>query len=193
MRRAAAVMVMASVVAACQGKPTPSGLRQEDRPSFGGDFALTDQDGRAFRLQDVRGRPVVMFFGYTSCPDMCPATMSRIAGALDRAGASDRDVVTLFVSVDPKRDTPSVLKEYVKSFSVRLVGLTGTDDQVARVAAAYHASYQVVPTGTTNYLVNHTSAIFLIDRQGRLRHVFKYDEKPEVLAAAMRTLVDEKS
>lgn len=191
--RPAAAVVVALALTACQEKPAPAGLRPEDRPAFGGDFTLTDQDGRAFRLRDVRGRPAVMFFGYTSCPDMCPATMSRIAGALDRAGASGKDVATLFVSVDPKRDTPAVLKAYVKSFDTPLVGLTGTDDQISRVAGAYHASYEIVPTGTTNYLVNHTSAIFLIDRSGRLRRVFKYDEKPEILAAAMRTLLDEKS
>jgi protein SCO1 len=167
-------------------------VREEARPGFGGDFTLTNQDNQPFRLQDVRGRPVLLFFGYTSCPDMCPMTMSRIAGALSRVGRPASEVVTLFVSVDPMRDTPAILKEYVTSFSTPLIGLTGTDEEVARVASAYHASYQIVPTGTRNYLVNHTSAIFLIDRQGRLRQYFKYDEKPETLAAALKTALDEK-
>ena len=123
---------------------------------------------------------------------MCPMTMSRVTAALSRVGTSASEVVTLFVSLDPKRDTPAVLKEYVASFSTPLIGLTGTDEDVGRVASAYHASYQIVPTGTRNYLVNHTSAIFLIDRQGRLRQYFKYDERPELLAAALRTLLEEK-
>jgi len=193
MRRVAALLVLAvGTLPACRGSGTSAGVREEDRPVFGGDFTLTNQDNHRFHLQDVRGRPAVLFFGYTSCPDMCPVTMSRIAGALDRLGKPGHDVVTLFVSVDPKRDTPAVLKEYVQSFSVPVIGLTGTAEQVGRVAAAYHASFELVPTGTTNYLVNHTSAIFLIDRRGRLRQFFKYDEKPDVLASALQTLLDEK-
>jgi cytochrome oxidase Cu insertion factor (SCO1/SenC/PrrC family) len=186
---AAALCVTTS---ACGPSKTPVELKQDDRPAFGGDFTLTNQDNLPFHLHDVRGRPAVLFFGYTSCPDMCPVTMSRIAGALGRLGSSAHEIVTLFVSVDPTRDAPPVLKEYVSSFSTPVIGLTGTEAEVGRVAAEYHASYQTVPTGTTNYLVNHTSAIFLIDRQGRLRQYFKYDEKPEALAAALRTVLDEK-
>jgi len=140
----------------------------------------------------VRGRPVLLFFGYTSCPDMCPVTMSRITGAIGRLGRAGSEVVTLFVSVDPQRDTPAVLKEYVGSFTTPVIGLTGSYDEIMRVAAAYKASFEVVPTGTRNYLVNHTSAIFLIDRSGKLRQYFKFDEKPEVIAAGLRTVLDEK-
>ena len=100
--------------------------------------------------------------------------------------------MTLFVSVDPKRDTPAVLKEYVASFRTPVIGLTGTEDEIGRVASAYHASYTIVPTATANYLVNHTSAIFLIDRQGTLRQYFRYDENPETLAAALRIVLAEK-
>jgi protein SCO1/2 len=187
----ACAMTAALALAACAQPEQPS-AREEARPEFGGDFTLTNQDNQRFSLQDVRGRPVLMFFGYTSCPDMCPMTMSRITGALSRVGTPASEVVTLFVSVDPKRDSPAVLKEYVRSFGTPLIGLTGTDEEVARVASAYHASYEIVQTGTPNYLVNHTSAIFLIDRQGRLRQFFKFDEKPDTLAAAVKTVLDEK-
>lgn len=180
------------LLAGCERREPPAGIGEWERPDFGGDFTLTNQDNQRFHLHDVRGRPVLLFFGYTSCPDMCPMTMSRITGALSRIGSSAPEVVTLFVSVDPKRDTPAVLKEYVASFSTPLIGLTGTDEEIHRVASAYHASFEIVPTGTRNYLVNHTSAIFVIDRQGRLRTYFKYDEKPEVLAAALRAELDEK-
>jgi protein SCO1/2 len=178
-------------VTGCRKPEPPARPSEQARPGFGGDFALTDQDGRPFRLQDVRGRPALLFFGYTSCPDMCPVTMSRITGALGRVGRQGSEVVTLFVSVDPRRDTPAVLKEYVGSFSTPVIGLTGTEDEVRRVAAAYHASYDFVQTASANYLVNHTSAIFLVDRQGRLRQYFKYDESPDTLAAALRTVLDE--
>lgn len=183
-----------AVAAACgRAEPASGGLAEQARPPFGGDFTLTNQDGQPFRLAQLRGRPAVLFFGYTSCPDMCPMTMSRIAAALKIVGDQAREVTTLFISVDPQRDTPAALKEYVGSFSIPMIGLTGTPEDVARVAAQYHASYQIVPTGTTNYLVNHTSAIFLIDRQGRLRQFFRFDEKPETLASALRTLLSEKS
>lgn len=190
MRFVAAIVCLA-VLAGCN-RAEPSRPAQQPRPAFGGDFALTNQDGQPFRLAEVRGRPVLLFFGYTSCPDMCPVTMSRITGALGQLGKGAAEVVTLFVSVDPKRDTPTVLKEYVGSFNTPLIGLTGSEPEVARVAAQYHASFEVVQTGTPNYLVNHTSAIFLIDRQGKLRQYFKYDEKPEILAGAIQAVLDER-
>ncbi len=103
--------VAIAALAGCHQPEQPAHVRQEARPNFGGDFTLTNQDGQPFRLQDLRGRPVLLFFGYTSCPDMCPMTMSRIIGALRQVGAGSSDVATLFVSVDPKRDTPAVLKD----------------------------------------------------------------------------------
>lgn len=192
-RRWLALFAVVVLCACNKTQPAPSGLDQAARPPFGGDFALTNQDNQPFRLDQLRGRPAVLFFGYTSCPDMCPMTMSRIAAALKLVGDEGHDVTTIFVSVDPQRDTPAALKEYVSSFSIPVIGLTGTPEEVARVASQYHASYQIVPTGTTNYLVNHTSAIFLIDRQGRLRQFFGFNEKPETLASALRALLSEKS
>src|SRR5436305_7235410 len=116
MRRRSIPLVLTLTAVAALGSCRPAAhettaVDQAARPSFGGDFTLTNQDHQRFRLQDVRGRPALLFFGYTSCPDMCPVTMSRITGALSRLGSSASEVVTLFVSVDPKRDTPAVLKE----------------------------------------------------------------------------------
>jgi cytochrome oxidase Cu insertion factor (SCO1/SenC/PrrC family) len=182
------IVVATLALGGCRESTSPAAAPP---PAFGGDFTLTNQDGQPFRLSDVRGRPAFLFFGYTSCPDMCPVTMSRIAGALRRAGRAPGDVATIFISVDPRRDTPAVLKDYVGSFSVPLIGLTGSEEDVRRVAAMYHASFQPVSTGTPNYLVNHTSAIFLIDRQGKLRQFFKFDESPDTLAAALRAVLDE--
>jgi protein SCO1/2 len=186
-----ASLILLLTIGACQRSHPPDEVLRANRPEFGGDFALTTHDGETFRLLDVRGKAVLLFFGYTSCPDMCPVTMSRIMSALDRLGDDASQVVTLFVSVDPQRDTPAVLKEYVTSFRTPLIGLTGTDDQLASVAAKYRASYEVVPSDSPNYLVNHTTAIFLIDRQGKLRDYFAFDEDPGALAQALNAVLDE--
>ena len=170
-------------------KGAERGPGNSDLPGFGGDFSLTNQDGKPFNLQDTRGKVVLLFFGYTSCPDMCPTTMSRIVSALGRVDDSRSNVVTLFVSVDPRRDTPAALKEYVGSFNTPLVGLTGSPEQIAQVAALYHASYEFVRTDSPNYLVNHTTAIFLIDQRGQLRQYFPYDVSPDKLAAGLGALL----
>ena len=182
-------------IAGCQREPASSSSSVAVDPliarpplNFGGDFTLTNQDGQPFRLADIRGKPVLLFFGYTSCPDMCPLTMSRITSARSLLGAEGESIVTLFVSVDPKRDTPAKLKQYVASFSVPIVALTGNEDEIKQVAAQYHAAYEYTNTESPSYLVNHTTAIFLIDRQGRLRQYVGYDVPPPRLADAIRAM-----
>jgi protein SCO1 len=184
------VLLLALTMAACQPSEPEVELPNLDPLGFGGDFSLTAHDGRPFRLQDLRGRAVVLFFGYTSCPDMCPLTMSRIASARDQLGAQASEISTLFVSVDTNRDTPAVLKEYVASFAMPVTGLTGSEMEIATVADAYHAGYQLVPA-SPSYLMNHTTDIFIIDRQGRLRGRLAYNEKPETLAAALRGVLNQ--
>jgi len=186
----ALILLLTLALVACQSSEPEVELPNLDPLGFGGDFSLTAHDGRPFRLQDLRGRAVVLFFGYTSCPDMCPLTMSRIASARDQLGAQASEVSTLFVSVDTNRDTPAVLKEYVASFAMPVTGLTGSETDIATVAGAYHARYQLV-AASPSYLMNHTTDMFLIDRQGRLRGLFPYNEKPETLAAALRVVLDE--
>lgn len=184
------IVASALAIAACQqslpGMP-PGSL---EPLGYGGDFSLTAHDGQTFRLQDLRGKAVLMFFGYTSCPDMCPLTMSRIASARAVLGGDADRVATLFVSVDPNRDTPAVLKEYVGSFALPVTGLTGTDEELATVAVAYQAQYQMV-AASPSYLMNHTTSVFLIDPQGQLRGLFAYNENPETLAAALRAVLNE--
>src|SRR4030095_144182 len=149
---AAAVLMVAGT--GCQQR---AAAELGERPDFGGDFSLTNQDGQTFQLMDVRGKAVVMCFGYTSCPDVCPVTMSRITSALDRLSDKERaQVVTLFVSVDPMRDTPPVMKEYVESCDTNLVGLTGSEEDIARVAETYQVSYQIANPESSNYIVNHS-------------------------------------
>ena len=184
------LLLLALAMVACQPSAPEVEPPNLDPLGFGGDFSLTAHDGRPFRLQDFRGRAVVLFFGYTSCPDMCPLTMSRIASARDQLGAQASEVSTLFVSVDTNRDTPAVLKEYVASFTMPVTGLTGSETEIATVADAYHAGYQLV-AASPSYLMNHTTDTFIIDRQGRLRGRLAYNEKPETLAAALRVVLNQ--
>jgi cytochrome oxidase Cu insertion factor (SCO1/SenC/PrrC family) len=183
------LVALALTIGACEREPAVD-VSNLEPVGFGGDFSLTAHDGRPFRLQDLRGKAVLMFFGYTSCPDMCPLTMSRIASARDQLGGDASRVATVFVSVDPNRDTPDVLKEYVASWAMPVTALTGSDEEIAKVADTYHVQYQIVPA-SPHYLMNHTTAIFLIDPQGRLRGLFAYNEKPETLAAVLRAVLNE--
>ncbi|MDA8229945.1 MAG: SCO family protein [Magnetospirillum sp.] len=137
--------------------------------ALSGRFLLTDQDGRRVDQDSYRGKVRVMSFGYTYCPDVCPTTLATIAAAMDKLGADADQVVPIFVSVDPKRDSPSHLKEYLAAFDKRLVGLTGTDGEVAAAARNFHVRYTVnAPEGTAdNYTVDHTAGVFIMDRDGR--------------------------
>ena len=184
------IVAVALTIAACQESQPAMPPGSLEPLGYGGDFSLTAHDGQTFRLQDVRGKAVLMFFGYTSCPDMCPLTMSRIGSARDLLGGDADRVATLFVSVDPNRDTPAVLKEYVGSFALPVTGLTGNEEELATVAAAYRAQYQMV-AASPSYLMNHTTSVFLIDPQGQLRGLFAQHECPETLAAALRDVLIE--
>jgi protein SCO1/2 len=159
---------------------------------FGGDFTLTNQTGAVRHLSDFRGRVVLLFFGYTSCPDACPLAMSRIATALHTIPESSDDVRTLFISVDRERDTPAVLADYVQSFDVPLEGLTGTRQQIDDVVHAYRAAYEIVPADSQHPTeeVSHTTYIYLLNRAGRLRYIFRGTAAPDTSAAGVRAALD---
>ncbi len=163
---------------------------EELRPlSIGGDFTLTGSDGKPFEMSSLRGKTVLLFFGYTSCPDICPTTLGALAQAYrelgkDDAGEKTADKVkTVFVSVDPEKDTPEKLREYLDYFAVPAVGLTGTPEQLAAVAKQYGASYERVESDSAaGYLIEHSTYLYLIDPVGRVRHLFRYGDKPEEIA-----------
>ena len=124
------------------------------------DFTLTDQEGKPFHLKDLRGKLVFLFFGYLSCPDICPMTLSKLARVYSLLGEQGKDIVTLFVSVDPARDTPQRLKEYLTYFKVKSIGLTGTKQEIDAVVAAYKATYEKVETeSAAGYLYNHSDYV----------------------------------
>lgn len=158
--------------------------------AIGGPFSLTDQDGRAVTERDFAGRYRIVYFGFTHCPDVCPTDLAVIGQALRRFEKSDPErasrVTPIFVSVDPERDTPAVLKQYVESFHPRLVGLTGTPGQLAEMTKRYGAySSKDKPTDGGGYNVNHSRIAELIGPEGQPIALLPYEKGAEAVAAEL--------
>ena len=150
--------------------------------ALGGDFRLTAQDGSTFALEDARGKVVVMAFGYTYCPDVCPMMLANMATALRALGPRSEQVVALFVSVDPARDTPDHLGEYVRWFHPAIKGLPGSPEALRQVARQYRAQFSINDAGDSkNYTVDHNSSIYVIGTDGRLIRMIPDGLPSEVL------------
>ncbi|MDZ7754205.1 MAG: SCO family protein [Gammaproteobacteria bacterium] len=150
--------------------------------ALGGDFRLTAHDGTTFALEDARGKVVVMAFGYTHCPDVCPMMLARMAEALRALGPRAEQVVPVFVSVDPARDTPERLREYVRWFHPAIKGLTGSPEALLQVARQYRVQFSVNDTGASeDYTVDHGSSIYVIGTDGRLMRMIPDGLPSEVL------------
>lgn len=145
-----------------------SGSEVSGKALVGGPFTLVDDTGKRVTDKDYRGRYMLVFFGFTSCPDICPAGLQLISAALDKLGPKADRVTPIFISVDPERDTPQKLATYVKNFNPHLVGLTGTPEEIAAVAKAYKVFYQKVANQSSpaDYGMDHTSIIYLMDPDG---------------------------
>jgi protein SCO1/2 len=154
---------------------------------IGGPFTLTDQDGHRRSDTDFRGRWMLVYFGYTYCPDVCPTTLAMISRALAKLGSKAGAVAPVFITVDPERDTPAVLKTYLAAFGPGFVGLTGTPGEIAKVAKAWRVYYARHPLPGGPYAVDHSSAIYLIDPQGRFVKVYDPGVSPDSLAADLRS------
>lgn len=165
----------------------------EPRPSeaadVGGPFALVDQTGREVTDQDFRGRYMLIYFGYSYCPDVCPTELQVMSRALDELGAAAEQVQPVFVTVDPERDTVETLAGYVKHFRPDLVGLTGSAEQIARMTSAYkvYAARNPTPDDPENYSVSHSSMTYLMDPKGKFVTVFPYGTRAEEMAQGIRT------
>ena len=155
--------------------------------AIGGPFALTDHTGRAVSDEDYRGRLMLIFFGYTFCPDVCPTELGEVALALDELGRDAKEVVPLLITIDPERDTAQTLAEYVPLFHETMVGLTGETAEIERVAKAYRVFYRKVEDPEyTYYLMDHTSFVYLMGRDGEFLSMFAYGTEPEEMAKAIR-------
>ena len=177
------MLVLLLALGACQqGKPD---FRATDitGAGFGQDFALTDHNGKPRALADFRGRVVVMFFGFTHCPDVCPTTLAELAVAVKKLGSDGDKVQVLLVTVDPERDTPQVLSQYVTAFDPRFLALRGTAEETARVAKEFKILYQkVAGARPDSYTMDHSAGTYIFDTQGRLRLYVSYGQGPEVFA-----------
>lgn len=161
------------------------------RVQIGGPFALVDQDGKPRSDADFRGKPMLIYFGYSFCPDVCPTELAHMAHAVELLGKDAEKVWEVFVTVDPERDTQAVMKEYVAQFSPRMVGLTGTPQQVAQAAKAFRVYFaKGKPDSDGIYMMDHSSLFYLMDGEGKFVTHFSARSRPEDMAAAIRKLLD---
>jgi protein SCO1/2 len=154
--------------------------------AIGGPFRLTDQNGKSVTEADFKGHPSLVFFGFTNCPEVCPTTLFDISEVLNRLGPDADKVNALFVTIDPERDTPAKLKDYLSSFNPRLIGLGGDPAALAAVAKAYRVYYKKVPQDGGGYTMDHTAIVYLMDKQGAFVAPFSLKRRPEDSAADLR-------
>jgi protein SCO1 len=186
----ASLLAMTLSVTGCQ--------KQQDKPAGMDlgvinpqrDFTLHDQDGKIFHLKDHRGQIILLFFGYTSCPDVCPTTLSKLARVYMLLGPLRQKILTLFVTIDPLRDTPQKLKEYLQYFNINGMGLTGTKQEIDSVVDSYKATYAKVETNSSalGYMFDHTDYLYLIDTQGKTSYLFHPEDRPEDMAQIIKGL-----
>ena len=154
--------------------------------AIGGPFKLIDQDGKSITDQDFKGRPFLVFFGYTHCPDICPTTLFEVAEVLRALGPDAGGATALFITVDPERDTPAAIKDYLSSFGPLMRGATGDAAAIAAVEKAYRVYAKKVPTDNGDYSIDHTALVYLMDKQGRFVAPFSLKRRPEEAAADLR-------
>jgi protein SCO1/2 len=153
---------------------------------IGGPFQLVDQDGKLTTEQDMKGKPFLMFFGFTHCPDVCPTALFEVSEVMRALGPDADRTGAMFVTVDPERDTPAVMKDYLASFDPHVRGLSGDSKAIEAIQKAYRVYAKKVPTESGDYTMDHTALIYLMDKQGRFVAPFNMKRKPEEAAAELR-------
>lgn len=193
MRRAAALVVALLVLvlaAACTPEGPKFKASDVTGATFGRDFALTDHNGKPRNLADYRGKAVVVFFGYTQCPDVCPTTLAALAETMKALGPDAERVQVLFITIDPDRDTQALLAQYVPAFDPRFVGLYGDAAATERVAKEFKIIYQKQPGPTPGtYTMDHSAGVFVFDPQGRLRLYVSHGQSPDIYVHDLRALL----
>jgi len=162
------------------------GNRSSGASAIGGPFQLVDQDGKRVTDQDLKGRPSLVFFGYTHCPDVCPTTLFDVSEVMRALGRDADRAAAYFITVDPERDTPAAMKDYLSSFDPHLRALTGDRPAIDAVEKAYRVYAKKVPTESGDYSMDHTALVYLMDKQGRFVAPFSLKRKPEEAAADLR-------
>jgi cytochrome oxidase Cu insertion factor (SCO1/SenC/PrrC family) len=162
------------------------GIQLAQGMALGGPFNLVDETGQAVSERDFAGRWMLVYFGFTYCPDVCPTELGTVAAALDAMGPAGERVTPVFITVDPQRDTPAAMADYVSRFHPRMRGLTGTPEQIAEAARRYRVYYaRARRTDTTDYLMDHSSFVYLVGPDGRVRALYRPEMRPEDMAAAV--------
>ena len=157
--------------------------------AIGGPFQLVDQNGKPFTDADLKGKWHLVFFGYTHCPDACPTALNEISLALDKLGPKEKSVGVVFISVDPERDTPAVLKDYLASFDAPVIGLSGTPQEVAQAAKDYRVYYAKHPRADGGYDMDHSAVIYVIDPQGKFTATFTPDTSADDMVKRLEKLL----
>ena len=187
---AAVLVLAASVLLALAFRDNPKGAAGTMIASaIGGPFQLVDQNGKPVSDADLKGKWQLLFFGYTHCPDTCPTALNEISLALDRLGKKRSEVEIVFITVDPERDTPEVLKSYMQSFDAPIVALTGSADQVAKAAKAYRVYYAKHPRPDGGYDMDHSAVIYVMDPQGRFTATLTPDATAAAIAERLQKLL----
>ena len=190
MRGLAVVAAIAIVnLAGCGAPPSSSSDPAASAVQIGGPFRLVDEEGQPVTQADLLGKPTVMFFGFTYCPEVCPTTLAELTTALKALGRDADRLNVVFVSLDPERDTPAQLKTYLSSFDPRIRGLTGDQTAVDAMAKAYRVYHKRVPLEGGGYTVDHSSAVYLFDSKGRFVDPIGYGNPPERTLAQLKKLV----
>lgn len=184
-------LLAAALLSGCDGGPKFKSTDITGAP-YGKALELADAQGRARRLEDFRGKALVLFFGFTHCPDICPTTLAEVAGAVKTLGADAERVQVLFVTLDPERDTGKALADYVHAFDPRFIALRGDAAATQRVAKEFKIFYEKRAQGAT-YTIDHSAQTYVLDPQGRLRLMVRHDRIGQDLAPDLRTLLREAS
>ncbi|MBS7542126.1 SCO family protein [Ancylobacter oerskovii] len=182
----AAFLVGAAAVAVSVFALLPPPAPVATQASVGGAFSLVDQDGQPVNEETFKGEPTLIFFGFTHCPDICPTTLFEMSQLFEYLGEDARKVQGLFITVDPERDTPEVMKSYIGSFHPSIQGLTGTPEQVTAAIKAFRAYAQKVPGQDGDYTMNHTAIVYLMDKNGTFVAPFDLKRPPADAATALR-------
>jgi len=177
----------AALLVLTRGAAGPS-VETSGKALIGGPFTLVDQTGKTVTEQDFRGRYMLVFFGFTHCPDICPGELQVISASLDGLGAKADEVVPIFITLDPERDTPSAMADYVKNFGSRFVGLTGSPEAIAAAAKAYRIAYSKFQEDTTkaDYSIDHSALVYLMGKDGEYITHFPYGTPASKLIETLR-------
>ena len=178
------------IFAAISGYVALNAVSSVDKTRFGGEFALVRNDGKPITDKDLMGRPHLIFFGFTHCPEICPTTLYETSGWLDALGPDASKLDAYFVTIDPERDTVEVLSSYLSSFKDRIIGMTGSLEEIDRIAKAYHVYYKKVPLEGADYTMDHTAQVFLIRADGSFQGTIAFQENPDIAMEKIKRLLD---